>query len=150
MGKSIGEIIRQYVEYSGITYRDFAGMAGLTSGYISMLVNNRNPKTGNPIVPTIDTFERVASAMGIGVEELLSQMHDRQHSRVHYGSMSIKERLEAIADALETASKQARLLAEEVDVPCAISADTINAAQAVMNRRVDTGDCYDAGRYSED
>lgn len=29
--------------------------------------------------------------------------------------MSIKERLNAIAEALETASKQARLLAEEVD-----------------------------------
>ena len=29
--------------------------------------------------------------------------------------MTIKERLNAIADALETASKQARLLAEEVD-----------------------------------
>lgn len=29
--------------------------------------------------------------------------------------MSIKERLNAIADALETASKQARLLADEVD-----------------------------------
>lgn len=51
--------------------------------------------------------------------------------------MSIKERLEAIAEALETASKQARLLAEEVDITCVISADTINAAQRAMNRRVD-------------
>lgn len=51
--------------------------------------------------------------------------------------MSIKERLNAIAEALETASKQARLLAEEVDIPRAISADTINAAQAAMNRRAD-------------
>lgn len=50
--------------------------------------------------------------------------------------MSIKERLNAIAEALETASKQARLLAEEVDRSCEVTTDSICAAQDAMNRRV--------------
>ncbi len=63
--------------------------------------------------------------------------------------MSIRERLEAIAEALETASKQARLLAEEVDIPCVISADTINAAQRAMNRRVAVGAKRDSLQESQ-
>lgn len=42
--------------------------------------------------------------------------------------MSIKERLEAIAEALETASKQARLLAEEVDRGCTVTSASIGKA----------------------
>lgn len=60
--------------------------------------------------------------------------------------MSIKERLNAIADALETASKQARLLAEEVDISCVISADTVNAARAAMNWRVVEQAKHDSSR----
>lgn len=53
--------------------------------------------------------------------------------------MNIKERLEAIADALETASKQARLLADEVD-GCfceTVSLQDVVDAQAQFNRRTD-------------
>ena len=52
--------------------------------------------------------------------------------------MSIKERLNAIADALETASKQARLLAGEVEdrFSCTITGAKIAKAQQRLNRRV--------------
>ena len=52
--------------------------------------------------------------------------------------MTIKERLTAIADALETASKQARLLADEIDDGCTIEIDVGQIAKATqrLNRRV--------------
>ena len=51
--------------------------------------------------------------------------------------MNIKERLNAIADALETASKQARLLADEVESLSSfeISVENIGVAQQRLNRR---------------
>ena len=112
----LGEIIRQYVKANGITYRDFAKRTGLTSGYISMLVNNRNPKTGKPIAPTVETFVSIAKAMGIGMDELLVKMNGEQAKGNPHGRTIISERLEAIAEALEIASKQVRLLKEEVDI----------------------------------
>ena len=48
--------------------------------------------------------------------------------------MSIKERLNAIAEALETASKQARLLAEEIEQGCTVTTASIGKAMR-DNRR---------------
>ena len=54
--------------------------------------------------------------------------------------MTIKERLTAIADALETASKQARLLADEIDNGCTVEIDVGQIAKATqrLNRRAGT------------
>jgi transcriptional regulator with XRE-family HTH domain len=125
---SIGEIIQQYCRERGITQKQFARASKVSSGYISMLVNEKNPKSGRPIVPTIDTFDNIASAMCISTEELFAMMNGRQRRFETKSSMSIKERLNAIAEALETASKQARLLAEEVDRGCTVTSASIGKA----------------------
>ena len=49
----------------------FAKLCGRSKGYISMLENGVNPKTGKPIVPSIETITQVSAAMQISVEEFL-------------------------------------------------------------------------------
>ena len=70
---TVGEVISKYCDTHGISFRQFAEKSGLTSGYVSMLVNNRNPKTGKPPVPKIKTYQQIADAMGITINELLTQ-----------------------------------------------------------------------------
>ena len=63
--------------------------------------------------------------------------------------MSIKERLEAIAEALETASKQARLLAEEVEQGCVVTASDIGKAQMQIKQRIGVGAKRDSLKESQ-
>ena len=68
----LGEYIKAYRDSHGMSLRDFAAHSGLSVGYLSMLENNKNPKTGAPITPSIKTFNAVASATNATVNELLS------------------------------------------------------------------------------
>ena len=68
----LGEYIKAYRDSHGMSLRDFAAHSGLSVGYLSMLENNKNPKTGAPITPSIKTFNAVASATNTTVNELLS------------------------------------------------------------------------------
>ena len=70
----IGEIIQKYCFDQRISAREFARRSGVTSGYISFLVNEKNPRTGRPITPTIETYDGIAKAMGITIEELFGMM----------------------------------------------------------------------------
>lgn len=73
---TLGEIIKNYREEHGLSQRNFAQKTGLTNGYISMLENNRNPKNGQPITPSIPTLMRLAKIMGITLHELLNKCDD--------------------------------------------------------------------------
>lgn len=80
---NIGEVISKYCDDHGMSFRQFADKSGLTSGYISMLVNNRNPKTGKPPVPKIKTYQQIADAMGITLNDLLAQTDGNTPSTYH-------------------------------------------------------------------
>ena len=80
---TVGEVISKYCDTHGISFRQFAEKSGLTSGYVSMLVNNRNPKTGKPPVPKIKTYQQIADAMGITMNELLAQTESDTPSFYH-------------------------------------------------------------------
>ena len=61
----LGELIKEYRKKHQISMQTFADRAGLSKAYISQLESNRNPKTGDSIVPSSKTFVKVASAMNI-------------------------------------------------------------------------------------
>ena len=58
--------------------QDFATRSGLSKGYISMLEKGKHPQNNKPIVPSIDTFGKVAKAMCISLNELLVMVDDDQ------------------------------------------------------------------------
>lgn len=71
MPKTIGDVIREYREKHSISMHVFSERSGLSKAYISMLENNRNPRTGKPIEPSLETYISVANATGNTVEDLL-------------------------------------------------------------------------------
>lgn len=73
---TIGEVIISYRKEHSLSQREFARRANVSNGYISMLENNANPKTGQPIQPTLPIMKNLASAMGITLHSLMKQAND--------------------------------------------------------------------------
>ena len=74
----LGELIKAYREEYNMPQSYFAEKAGISKGYVSMLENNKNPKTGLPIVPTYSIFQKVAAVLGISTDTLIRSMSDDQ------------------------------------------------------------------------
>ncbi len=72
----IGEIIQSYLNENKISQRQFAKSCGLSNGYISMLINNTNPKTGKPLVPSLSALMSLSQGLGISLDELLYTADD--------------------------------------------------------------------------
>ena len=70
---TLGEIIRSYCTEHHMSFRQFSEKSKVSSGYLSMLVNNRNPKTGQPPVPSLETYNKVADAMGVPLSDILKE-----------------------------------------------------------------------------
>lgn len=68
---SLGELILNYIKEHDMTYETFAEQCGLSKGYISMLTNNRNPRTGKAPTPSVETYRNIANAMGKSLTDLL-------------------------------------------------------------------------------
>lgn len=73
---TLGECIKEYRENKGLSQRQFADMCGLSNAYISILEKNVNPKTGEAPSPTYAVFSKIASAMGIGIQDLTKKAND--------------------------------------------------------------------------
>lgn len=71
---TLSEIINQYIKSHGLTQREFSEKSGLSPSYIVMLKKNLNSKNQKPIRPTIETYNALASAMGMTVDELFEKM----------------------------------------------------------------------------
>ena len=70
---TLGDIIREFRELNELNLEEFAKMANLSKSYISMLENNKDPR-GNPINPSLETIDKVASAIGVKLDVLVSKI----------------------------------------------------------------------------
>lgn len=73
---TLGEYIKSYRASHSIGQREFAQMCGISAGYVSMLENNKNPKSGRPLSPRIEIYQQVAAATGIGLDGLIAIIDD--------------------------------------------------------------------------
>lgn len=73
---TLGEVIKQYRLDHHMSMDVFATRSGLSKGYISMLERNTNPRSGNPLVPSIDTYKNCAKAMGMTINDLFDLIDD--------------------------------------------------------------------------
>lgn len=73
---TLKEIVAKYREIHGISQRQLAINCGLSNGYISMLENGRNPKTGLPVMPSLPVLKKLASGMGMTLQDLFLQVDD--------------------------------------------------------------------------
>lgn len=72
----IGGLVKEYREKNNLSQREFAKRCGVSNGYISMLEEGRNPKTNEPIVPSLATYGKIANAMGMTVNDLFMCIGD--------------------------------------------------------------------------
>lgn len=68
---TLAEIIKKYRIENSLSMDELAKRAGLSKPYISMLEKNKNSKNGKPIIPSIRTYYKLATAMNIPFENFL-------------------------------------------------------------------------------
>lgn len=74
----LGEIIREYRLINKMSMGDFAKASGISKPYISMLEANKNSNGGKPIVPSVETLQKVARTVSISLDELLRKLGDEK------------------------------------------------------------------------
>lgn len=70
---TLGDVIREFRELNNLSLEEFGKMANLSKSYISMLENNKDPR-GNPINPSLETIDKVASAIGVDLDHLVGKI----------------------------------------------------------------------------
>lgn len=70
----LSKIIMDYRNRMSISQREFARDCGLSNSYISFIENESNPRTGRPIVPTLDQYQKLANGMQMTVHQLFKMM----------------------------------------------------------------------------
>lgn len=71
---TLGDLIKKFRAEADISMDEFAERAGLSKGYISMLEKNINPKTGQPIAPSLQTIKQVSSVLNIEFDTVISMI----------------------------------------------------------------------------
>lgn len=74
----IGEIINSYLQENEMSQRQFAKICGMSNGYISMLVKNKNTHSDKPIVPSLSSLLSISKALGMSLDQLLEMADDIQ------------------------------------------------------------------------
>ena len=72
----LSAIITDYRERMRISQREFARRCDLSNSYISFLEKETNPKTGKPMVPTIEQYKKLADGMGITLQTLFETLDE--------------------------------------------------------------------------
>lgn len=70
---TLGDVIKEFREINKLSMDEFSKMSELSKSYISMLENNRDPR-GNAINPSVETIDKVAGAIGVDLDTLMSQI----------------------------------------------------------------------------
>ena len=83
----LGEVIKQYRKDNNISMQAFADKCNLSKGYIAMLEKNLNSKTGEAIIPSLETFIKSASAMNMSIDDLLSMVDENQPIEMPHSSV---------------------------------------------------------------
>ena len=81
---TLGDVIKRYRIDRGLSQRDFAKACELSTPYISQLENNKNPKTGEPPIPSLETFMKVADGMRMDVLVLLDIVDENKPPLIEY------------------------------------------------------------------
>ena len=68
--------INSYRTEQNLTMEQFAKLASLSKGYISMLEKGYNPQTGKKIIPSISALNNIAIATGTDLDHLLKIIDD--------------------------------------------------------------------------
>lgn len=84
-------IVTEYRDRMQISQREFSRRCGLSNSYISFIEKGMNPKTGRPIVPTIEQYKKLADGMGISLQHLFSMLDEESPVELHSPTINFDE-----------------------------------------------------------
>ena len=102
----LSELIIDYRARMNISQREFSRRCDLSNSYISFLENEKNPRTGKPIIPTLDQYKKLADGMGMTVHKLFELLDDDS-------PVDIRDGTQKNTDPPHT--PEARILAKGID-----------------------------------
>ena len=73
---TLSDLVKAYRAKNELSQRQFASLCGLSNGYISMIEKNENPKTRQPLTPSIPAVNKIATVLGYTLDELLALADD--------------------------------------------------------------------------
>ena len=111
----LGELVKKYRAENKLSMEEFAAKSGLSKGYISMLEKNINPKTGNSIIPSLETIKQVSNAIGIGVNEIISLLDDKQKVSLESSKESTPQNIPEEDFAKNENERKVLLIARKAD-----------------------------------
>ena len=89
---TLREYIIKYREDHGLSQRQFAKNCDISNGYLGMIENNENPRTGKPPVVSLPMFRKIAGGMGMSLQSLFEAIDDEIVSSVDEAILSEDER----------------------------------------------------------
>ncbi|MGI6169915.1 MAG: helix-turn-helix domain-containing protein [Christensenellales bacterium] len=84
----IGVLLKEYRDKNGLSMQEFADKSGLSKGYISMLESGRHPQNNREIIPSIETVQKIATVMGLSVDELLESVDNNQLINISHKNLA--------------------------------------------------------------
>jgi len=80
----LSTVVIDYRKRLQISQREFARRCGLSNSYISFIENEYNPRTGKPIVPTLEQYQKIAAGMDMTVHQLFELLDEDSPVDLHY------------------------------------------------------------------
>lgn len=73
---TLSELLKEYRKKNELSQRQFANKCGISNAHISMIENNMNPKTGQPLTPSLPMLKKIAGGMNLSLDDLFSLTDD--------------------------------------------------------------------------
>ena len=81
---TLSDLVQEYRREHGLSQRQFASICGLSNGYISMLERNVNPKTGQPVTPSLPALKKIADGQQ---KNMVIEYDDAKEAKKRYDSL---------------------------------------------------------------
>ncbi len=78
----LGKMLLELRTEKGMSLRDFSEYLSISHAYLSKLEKGVDPRTGRPIMPTIDTLKKISDGLKIPMESFLSDCGYMEDSSV--------------------------------------------------------------------
>lgn len=112
----LGDIIINYRSENGLSQREFARRADLSNSLISLIEKGTNPQTGKAMAQDLETYNRIARAMGVSLQSLFETLGDDatvSMGAFHYGIDDYHE--ERVQEFWHPVTEEAKQIAKGVD-----------------------------------
>ena len=130
---TLGMIIKNFRESKNpkMSMDRFAELSNLSKSYISMLEHNKDPR-GNPITPTIETINKVATAMNVPFDTIFNQLDSE--SLVKVNSTSEPPVYSMVTPTIEIQDKDGKRVAVlDIEKNAAFNSENIKLHKDVNN-----------------